>query len=86
MQIQLVPCALSQKVFSSSCFSVIWKTAIRKSGNILYAIHTHIGNISSALIVPIYFIVRYLAELKYIAYTLFHNDFTIISINGDYKT
>ena len=66
MQIQLAPCALPQTFFSSSCFAMIWKTAIRKSGNILYA-------------------VRYLAELKYIAYILFHNDFTIISINGDYK-
>ena len=80
MQIQLVPCALPQKVFSSSCFVMIWKTTIRESGNILYAIHTQIGNkgdISSA--------VRYLAELKYLAYILFLDDFTIISINGDYK-
>ena len=71
MQIQLVPCALPQKLSSSSYFAMIWKTAIRKSGNILYAIHTQI--------------VRYLAGLKYIEYILFHNDFTIISINGDYK-
>ena len=67
MQIQLVPCALPQKLSSSSYFAMIWKTAIRESGNILYAI------------------VRYLAGLKYITYILFHNDFTIISINGDYK-
>ena len=44
MQIQLVPYALPQKLFSSSCFAMVCKTSIRKSGNILYAIHTQIGN------------------------------------------